>query len=76
LRTLRAAGIISYCGNLFRALGCQFIEPINDLGIAAALIDETRETIATIAPTWTASHAQDVELADQITEYDCTFAGH
>jgi hypothetical protein len=40
LRTPRTAGIIRVAGNLLRALGCQFIEPINELGIAATLTNE------------------------------------
>ena len=41
--------------NLLRALGCQFIEPIDELGIAATLLDETAQAIAAIAyaiPIW------------------------
>jgi hypothetical protein len=39
-----------------RALGCKFVEPINELGIAPAFV---------------AGHAQHIELADEIAEYDC-----
>ena len=35
LRTLRTAWIIHVVCNLLRALGCKFIEPIKELGIAA-----------------------------------------
>ena len=47
----RTAWIIHIVRNLLRALGCQFIEPINELGVAATFFDEPREAIATMART-------------------------
>jgi hypothetical protein len=41
LRTLRTARIIHVAGNLLRAFGCQFTEPIDELGIAATFLNET-----------------------------------
>ena len=37
----RTTWIIHVVRNLLRALGCKFIEPVNELGIAATLNDET-----------------------------------
>ena len=45
----RTAWIIHVVRNLLRALGCQFIEPIDHLAIAATLIDEAGEAVATVA---------------------------
>jgi hypothetical protein len=75
LRALRTARVIHVAGNLLRAFGGQFIEPIDDLGAPAPLIDETGQTIAAVSPTLAASHAQHIELADEITEDDCAVAG-
>jgi hypothetical protein len=62
----------------FRAqiLPCQFIEPIDDLGLAATLIDEATDPIATGAATLVTSHAQQVEPAGEVAEYDCAVAGY
>ena len=62
--------------SLLRTLGRQFIEPINELGIAATLLDETARAVTTIAPALVAGDAQHIELADEIAEYDCAVAGH
>ena len=76
IRAPRTAWIIHVVRNLLRALGCQFIEPINELGIAATLLNETVQAITTIAPALLTGHAQHIELADEIAEYDCAVAGH
>jgi hypothetical protein len=57
-------------------LGSQFIDPINELGIGAALTNEAEEDIAAIPATLLTGHPQYVELADEIAEDDCAFAGH
>ena len=62
-------------GNLLWALGCQFIEPINELGIAATLLNEAVQSVAAVALALVATHAQHIELADEIAEYDGTVAG-
>jgi hypothetical protein len=72
----RTAWIIHIECNLLRAFGCQFIEPIDELGIAATLTNETGEDIAAIPPTLFAGDAQHIELTDEIAEEDCAVAGH
>jgi hypothetical protein len=62
--------------DLLRAVGGKFIEPIDQLGIAATLLNEAVQPIATIAPTFLTAHAQHTELADEIVEDDCAAAGH
>ena len=64
------------CAQSSRAFGCQFIEPIDELGVAATLLDESIQPITAIAPALGAGHAQHIELADEIAEYDCAVAGH
>jgi hypothetical protein len=61
-------------GNLLWTFGSEFIQPVDKLGIPATLIDETGE--AAVTPALTATHAQYIELADEITEDDGTVAGH
>jgi hypothetical protein len=56
--------------NLLRAFGCKLIEAINELGIPATLLDEAVQPVATIAPAFLTTHAQEVELADEIAEDD------
>ena len=34
------------------------------------------QLIAAVAPTLLTGHAQQIELADEIAEYDCAIAGH
>jgi hypothetical protein len=47
LRTVRAARIIHDVCNLLRALGGQFIEPIDELCITATLLNEAgQDTLA------------------------------
>jgi hypothetical protein len=45
-------------------------------GNAATLLDETIQPITAIAPAFLTTHAQHIELADQIREDDCAVAGH
>ena len=47
----------------FWTLGCQFIEPINELGIAATLTTETGEDTAAIPLAFLTSAAQHIEPA-------------
>jgi hypothetical protein len=61
---------------LLWALGGQFIEPIDDLGIATSLTNEAGYDIAAIPPTFLTSDAQHFGLAKEIVEYDCAVAGH
>ena len=63
----RTAWIIHIVRNLLRALGCQFIEPIDELGIAATFLDEPRKEVATISTAFGAVHAQHIELADEMS---------
>ena len=70
------ARIIHVAGNLLQALGCKFIEPINELCITATLLDETVQLITAIAPALLTGYSQHIELADEIAEDDCAVAGH
>jgi hypothetical protein len=76
LRTFRTARIIHVAGNLLRAFGCKFIQPINELGIAAAVTNETGEDIAAIPLTFLTRDTQHFELAGEIAEDGCAVAGH
>jgi hypothetical protein len=76
LRTLRTARIIHVAGNLLRALGCQFTEPIDDLAITATLLNETMQPVTTIASAFVAGNAQHIELADKVAEDGCAVARH
>jgi hypothetical protein len=76
LSTFRLAGIVHAACDFLRTFGGQFIQPINDLGIAATSLDETIETVTTVAPALAATDAQNIKPADKITEYDCAVAGH
>ena len=53
-----------------RAFGGKLIEPINELGIAATLLNKTIEPIAAIPATLLTTHAQNVELAGEVAEDD------
>ena len=68
--------IIHIVRNLLRAVGSLFIEPIDELGIAATFLDEPREEVATISAAFGTVHAQHIELADEVAEDDCAVAGH
>ena len=57
-----------------RASGSKFIEPVDDLCIAATQLNET--PITAVAPALLAGHAQHIELADEVSEYDRAVAGH
>ncbi len=52
--------------NLLGVLGCKFIEPINELGIAATIANETSSDIAAIPPALLTTDAQHFELAGEI----------
>jgi hypothetical protein len=53
--------------------GCEFIKPIDELGIAATVLDEAMQSIRAVAPTFLASNAHKIGLADQISEDDGVF---
>jgi hypothetical protein len=72
----RTAWIIHVVCNLLRALGSQFIEPIDELGIAATVTNETGHDIAAIPRTFLTSDAQHFGLAEEIAEDDCAVAGY
>lgn len=55
--------------DLLRAIGSDLIEPIDQLGIAAALRNETVQSITTIAPALLTTHAQHIELADEFAAW-------
>jgi len=54
--------------SLLRAVSGNLIQPIDDLALAAAAIDEGAQIVATTA--W-ACHPHGIELANQIAEDDC-----
>jgi hypothetical protein len=58
------------------ALGCNVIEPINALGIAATLLNEAALVITTVRPALVAGHAQQIRLTDDAPKYDCAVATH
>ena len=68
--------IIYVVCNLLWAVGGDFTEPVDQLGIAATLLDQTIKTITTRARALLTVDVQHVELADQITEYDRAVTGH
>jgi hypothetical protein len=72
----RTAWVIHVTSNLLRAGGCEFIKPIDELGIAATVLDEAMQSKRAVAPTFLASNAHKIGLADQISEDDGTVAGH
>jgi hypothetical protein len=76
LRTLRTASIIHVVGNLLRAFGCKFTEPIGDLGIAATLLNETIQPVIAVTPAFLTTHAKHIELAGEIAKDSATVAGH
>jgi len=76
IRTPRPAWIIHIVGNLLRAVGCEFIQPIDDFAVAASLFDQALHLIATGAGAFGAMDIKHVELAGEITEDDCAVAGH
>ena len=75
MRTLRTARIVHVVRDLLWTFGGQLIEPINQLRITSAFLDETVEPIAAIASALLTKDAQDIELADEIAENDGTVAG-
>jgi hypothetical protein len=71
----RPAWVIHAAGNLLRAFGCQFIQPIDQLGIPATFLKEAVEPVTAIGPAFLTSHAQRIEFADEVAEDDGTVAG-
>jgi hypothetical protein len=56
-------------------VGDDFIEPIDQLGVAAAMFNQAVQSITAVASTLVASDPQKIELANQINEGNCTIAG-
>ena len=71
-----AARIIRVVGPLPWTIGGQLVQPIDDLAVTAAPFDQAGEPIGPGTVTLGASHAQAIELAEQIAKYDCAAAGH
>ena len=61
--------------NILWTLGGNLIKPIGDLYLMATVFNYAIQPIATGAFTLAASHAQHIELADEITENDWAVAG-
>src|SRR5262249_12913335 len=76
IRTPRSAPVTHIMCRLLRAVGGDFVEPIDDLCVAATLFDQTLHLIATGAAALGAVDIKHIELADQIAEDDCAVAGH
>ena len=74
--TPRTAWIVHVVRNLLWAVGGDFTEPVDQLSIAATLLDQTIKTITTRARALLTVDVQHIELADQITEYDRAVTGH
>jgi hypothetical protein len=49
--------------------------PTNANAPAATLLNEAVQSVAAVALALVATHAQDIDLADEIAEYDGTVAG-
>jgi hypothetical protein len=49
---------------LFRAVGSDLVQPVDGLGIAATVIDQTLDAIATTATARATSNVKRIELAD------------
>jgi hypothetical protein len=62
LRFSESQPVIHVAGNLLWALGCKFIEPINELGITTTLLNETIQPITAIPPAFLTTHEQHIEL--------------
>jgi hypothetical protein len=76
IRAPRRALVAHIASLLFRTVVGDFCEQIYDLGIASALLDQSRHGIATCAPALVAGDMQHIELADQVAEDDRAVAGH
>ncbi|MGC2688135.1 MAG: hypothetical protein WA375_11160, partial [Pseudolabrys sp.] len=76
LRFSKSQPVIHVAGNLLWALGCKLIEPIDRLCIAATLLNDTIQPVATITPALVAGHAQQNELADEVAKDGSTVTGH
>ena len=63
------------CGCFFGQSARDFIKPIDQLGVATTTLDQAVQSVTAIASALVASHAQQVELADQISEDDRAIAG-
>ena len=66
----------SGCGQVPSGMGSQCIQPVDDLAVAAAPLNQTIEPIAAITLALFTAHAKQLELADEIAEDDCAVAGH
>jgi hypothetical protein len=58
------------------AFGQSAVSQSTTLALGATVIDQQRHAIATSAAAFGAVNVQRIELADEITKYDCTVAGH
>src|SRR5262249_3201446 len=76
IRTPRRALVIPTECCLLRAVGGDLIQPVDDLPVAATVIDQTQHLIATGTATLVARHPKLIELADKVAEDDCAVAGH
>jgi hypothetical protein len=68
--------IAPIASGFLRTIGGEFTEPIDNLGITATGFNQPIQAIAAGALALAASHAQYIELADEIAEYDGAVAGH
>ena len=69
IRAPRTAWVIHVVRNLLWAVGCDFIEPVDQLGIAASVVNQPLQGIAASASAFLTVDVQHIEFADQVTEY-------
>lgn len=76
IRAPRGAWVVPVMRALLRAVGSDLVEPVNHLGVTAAVVDKVLQVIAAGAAALYAVNVHDVELADQVGEDDRALAGH
>ena len=72
----RPTSVIPIHGGPLRAIGGNLIDPIDYLAVTPMLINQMLHSITARTPALVTRDAQHIELADEVTEYDCAVAGH
>jgi hypothetical protein len=77
VRTLRAANIIEVLGLLAGTIRRDLVRPVEQLGVDAVALDQTVEPIPAATSALVVLDGKDVELADDVAEYDrAVWASH
>jgi hypothetical protein len=77
VRTLRAANIIEVLGLLAGTIRRDLVRPVEQLGVDAVALDRTVEPIPAATSALVVLDGKDVELADDVAEYDrAVWASH